>query len=238
LVEKIARREGIGDFLADGVKRMADAIGHDSAHYAMHVKGQEYPMHEPRLKRGLALGYSVSPTGADHMHALHDTGFVHEGALDKVSPLGILKLVPVEDFGPDKVRLALYQTISSVASNCALVCAFVPWNYEHLVDMIRAATGWNHSLLEYFKVGERAFTMARVYNAREGFRPEHDWLPQRSFEPPRNGNLKTAVDPDELAEAVRMLYGMAGWDDQTGVPKLAKLHELGIGWVQEFLESQ
>ena len=72
MIHKIGRREGFGDVLADGAMRAAQKIGKGSERFAIHVKGQEFPMHEPRGKRSLTLAYSVSPTGADHMEAAHD----------------------------------------------------------------------------------------------------------------------------------------------------------------------
>jgi aldehyde:ferredoxin oxidoreductase len=72
MVDMIGRREGIGDLLAEGTKRAAEKLGKGAEQYAVQTKGQEYPMHEPRYKRGLAIGYAVSPTGADHCHSLHD----------------------------------------------------------------------------------------------------------------------------------------------------------------------
>ena len=72
MIHKIARREGIGDLLADGAKRAAARIGRGAERFALHVKGQELPMHEPRGKVGLGLAYAISPTGADHVEADHD----------------------------------------------------------------------------------------------------------------------------------------------------------------------
>jgi aldehyde:ferredoxin oxidoreductase len=65
MVERIARREGLGDILAEGVKRAAERVGRGSSQYAIHVKGLELPMHEPRSKQGMGLHYSVH-AGADH----------------------------------------------------------------------------------------------------------------------------------------------------------------------------
>ena len=73
LVVMIGERKGIGNLLAEGVKRAAEKISIKAKEYAIHVKNQEVPMHDPRLKRGLGLGYAVSPTGADHVHNVHDT---------------------------------------------------------------------------------------------------------------------------------------------------------------------
>ena len=94
LIDMIARREGIGDVLAEGVKRAAEEYGDGADHYAMHVKGQELPMHEPRGKRSLALAYATSATGADHMEAPHDPfyeSFDPQG-FSALSSLGLLLL--------------------------------------------------------------------------------------------------------------------------------------------------
>jgi len=84
-------------------------------------------MHEPRLKRALGLGYAVSPTGADHVHNIHDTSYISPSAWEGVKALGILDPVPIEDLGPDKVRLLIYQTYWAVLDNSLVICSGVPW---------------------------------------------------------------------------------------------------------------
>ena len=86
LLDKIARREGIGDTLAEGVKRAAEKIGKGSEEYAFHVKGQEPAFHDPRGKTGVGLGFALSPTGADHIEAPHEVPFQGEG-VKLVNPL-------------------------------------------------------------------------------------------------------------------------------------------------------
>ncbi len=78
-VEMIALREGFGDVLADGVERMSQRFGHATQAFNLTVKGQELPMHEPRLKHAMGLGYAVAPVGADHMMNMHDTAFTTDG---------------------------------------------------------------------------------------------------------------------------------------------------------------
>ena len=69
LLEKIARRQGFGDLVAEGCKRMAEKIGKGSEAFAVHTKGQEVPMHDPRARSTeLSMSYMMSPTGADHVH--------------------------------------------------------------------------------------------------------------------------------------------------------------------------
>jgi len=110
LVEMIAKREGLGDILAEGVKRAAERIKNGADKFAMHVKGQEIPMHEPRLKQGLGVGYAVSPTGAEHMANMHDTSIASERAIVVHSAIGILEPLEIDDLGIKKVRALVYYT--------------------------------------------------------------------------------------------------------------------------------
>jgi aldehyde:ferredoxin oxidoreductase len=241
MVERIARREGIGDILAEGSKRAAEKLGGDAWQYAVQVKGQEYPMHEPRLKRGLAIGYAVSPTGADHNHSMHDisltredeNGFQSDG---RARSAGVLETMPLENLGPEKVLAYIGNTVDKVSRNCLTVCAFVQWSMAERMQLLNAATGWDVNAYEYLRVGERALTLARVFNLREGLGAADDRLALRSYGPTTSGALaQGGIDPEELEEAVHTYYGMMGWDTEMGVPTLGKLQELGIGWAAEYL---
>jgi aldehyde:ferredoxin oxidoreductase len=236
MIHKIARREGLGDLLADGVKQAAARLGRGAERFALHVKGQELPMHEPRGKRSLALAYSISPTGADHMEAPHDPTFEGFGDLPhSFSQLGLLEPVDRLDLGPQKVRAYYYTRTAWDLYNCVGMCDFVgtpigALTLERLRDYVNAATGWDMSLFELLKVGERAHTMARLFNLREGFTMNDDTLPDRMFEPLQNGALKgKALDRDEFIRARQIYYQMAGWDKE-GVPISGRLAELGLSW--------
>ena len=236
-VEMIAKREGLGALLAEGSMRAAKKIGNGAEKYAIHVKGQEVPMHEPRLKKGLGLGYAVSPTGADHQHNIHDTDYQDAEQVRSINSLGILKPVPLEDIGPDKVRLLVYKGIWHSLYNCLVTCMFVAWTPPQTVDIVNAVTGWETSVWELMKVSERAINLARVFNIREGFTAEDDVLPGRFFQPHTSGPLsKTALDKAEFSKAKRIYYSMMGWDPDTGVPTRAKLEELDIGWAADLLK--
>ena len=236
LIHKIARREGIGNLLADGVKRAAAQLGRGSERFALHVKGQELPMHEPRGKRSLALAYALSPTGADHMESPHDPTFEGFGHPPHAfSRLGLLEAVDRLDLGPQKVRAYYYTRTAWDLYNCVGMCDFVgvpigALTLERLCDYVNAATGWDMSLFELLKVGERAHTMARLFNLREGFGVADDTLPDRMFEPLQSGALTgKALDRDEFRRARQLYYQMAGWDE-TGTPIPGKLAELGLTW--------
>ncbi len=229
LLEKIARRDGIGDLLAEGTLRAARKIGKGSEDFAMQVKGQEIPMHEPRLKMGLGVGYALSPTGADHCHNIHDTSYVKGN--NKARSYGILEPLPADDLGPAKVRVLAYMLSRTQFGNCVGICDFVGWNDDDIVAMVRAATGWNCSQWELIKAGERAMTLARLFNIREGFTDKDDRLPKRFYEPFVTGPLNgVAPAVEQVEKAKRDYYEMMGWDRETGVPTLGRALELDIEW--------
>ena len=238
MVEKIGKREGFGDLLAEGAKTAADRIGKQSQNYAMHVKGQPFPLHEPRGKAGLALAYSISPTGADHLEHPHDPVFETEAGLKSILPLGVIEPVPSLDLSSRKVRLFVYlQNLYNMYNSvglCVLTGRFFggPVSVNQIPEYVNAVTGWDSSLWELMKVGERNNMMARIFNLREGFSSKDDTLPPRIFEPLEGGALKgRRINPREFQEALKAYYGMVGWDEH-GVPLESKLEELELGWAK------
>ena len=238
MIEKMGKREGFGDVLADGAKRAAERIGRGAEQFVLTVKGQEIPMHEPRGKQGLALAYATAPAGADHMRAPHDPlyeGF-HPSGAHALEPLGLCEPLPRLELSPRKVRAYYYAnqwwSLCSSLGICHLAAA--PINIlgiTQMVNLARAITGWDTSLWELCKVAERGKSLARVFNSREGFTPKDDRLPKRLHEAFTSGPLKDVrIDPDTFARAVRLYHQMEGWDPETGWPTFAKLAELGIEW--------
>ena len=237
MVELIGEKHGLGALLAEGTKRAAEKIGKGAEEFAVNVKGQEVPMHDPRLKRGEALGYAVSPTGADHVHNIHDT-FLYPQLPKRYHSLGILEPVPVEDFGPKKVRLYKYVGDWRTLNNFLVMCLFPPWSVNQKTEIVRSVTGWNTTAFELMKVVERGNTLARIFNLREGFTEKDDWLPPRFFKPKTSGALnKTSVNPQDLQKAKLLYYDMMGWTEQ-GVPKQSKLDELDISWARDKISAR
>ena len=237
IVELIGEKHGLGALLAEGTKRAAEKIGKGAEEFAVNVKGQEVPMHDPRLKRGEALGYAVSPTGADHVHNIHDT-FLYPQLPKRYHSLGILEPVPVEDFGPKKVRLYKYVGDWRTLNNFLVMCLFPPWSVNQKTEIVRSVTGWNTTAFELMKVVERGNTLARIFNLREGFTEKDDWLPPRFFKPKTSGALnKTSVNPQDLQKAKLLYYDMMGWTEQ-GVPKQSKLDELDISWARDKISAR
>lgn len=243
LVKAIAERQGIGDTLAEGVLRAATKFGKGAEKFAMHVKGQEVPMHEPRGKTGVGIGYAVSPIGASHLQAEHDTNFAVEGTfLKQIAPLGILNPVGSTDLGPKKVRLFVYLQFLWSLYDMLDLCIYSAapggtWTISKIVELVRAGTGWETSMWELMKAGERGINLARCFNAREGFTSEDDCLPQRFFRPFEVGPLKgEGISKEKFKKALISYYQMMGWNPDTGVPTKSKIEELDIEWVAEIIK--
>ncbi len=240
LIQKIALREGIGDLLAEGSLRAARKIGKGAEKYLRQVKGQEIPMHDPRVKTGVGLSYAVADYGADHMKAPHDPFYTDEDAvgLRTTKALGIYDPVPAASLGKEKVRLYKYLDMYWSMLDMLGACDFGyvprgPVPLDKLIDLVQAVTGEDISLMELMTAAERTINMARMFNIREGFSSKDDVLPEVFYEDfiagPSAGS--GGIDREEFNEALKLRYKLMGWDEQTGEPKEEKLLDLGIDWV-------
>ncbi|GAH81230.1 unnamed protein product, partial [marine sediment metagenome] len=149
--------------------------------------------------------------------------------LDSFKSLGILEPLPADDLGPHKVNMFRDVHLSRIALDCLVLCLFLPYDVNQTVDILSAVTGWKTSTTEVLRVAERTMTMARLFNIREGLSAADDKLPNRFFQPKRNGVLSTKFyDPEQLEKAKSYYYTLMGWDAKTGIPTPEKLQELGI----------
>jgi aldehyde:ferredoxin oxidoreductase len=241
-VEMIARREGIGDLLAEGSKRAAERIGGEARYFAMQIKGQELPMHDPRGKIGVGLGYAVSDSGADHLTAHHDTMVQNPDSVSfkGAAPLGI-EALPARELSPRKVRnYAILENWTSAEKVIGL-CFFGPAprsfiQVDEVVKAIHAATGWEVTAEDVLTLGERATNLARAVNVRLGSKRKDDTLPERLFQPLENGALAgVAISKPQFEQAMTELYEVKGWDPKTAAPTRARLRVLDIEWVADLL---
>jgi aldehyde:ferredoxin oxidoreductase len=231
-VDWIARGEGFGKVLAEGVARMSARFGPETADLNLTVKGQELPMHEPRLKQVLGLGYAVAPVGADHMMNVHDTDFTGESdALQRVNegmarPVGPLR---PSDLGEDKLQVFYHELNWMHFQDCAVNCHFYPYHYDHLAAALSGVAGVEFTVPDVLAVGARAQTLARLFNLREGFTADDDKLPKRVMQAFKSGPLAgVAINLEAFAWAKARYYELMGWDRETGVPGRASLAALGL----------
>ncbi len=238
LIDKTAQREGFGDLLAEGSLRLVRRISPEAAGIAMQCKGIELPLHDPRTKPMLALSYAVSPAGPDDLSVEHDSDYDMNAPqlfLDRSATLGILERLETTDLGPRKIRMM--RILEDVFSfmNSAGICKFaaVPCRYytfSQLISLAEAVTGWEVSLWELMRLGERRIALQKLFNARAGVKPDADALPIRAFEAIEGGPQDgVRIDREQFEEAKTLYYEMRGWDPSSGMPRPAKLIELGIG---------
>jgi aldehyde:ferredoxin oxidoreductase len=211
----------------------------------MHIKGQELPMHDPRGKVGIGLGYAVSETGADHLVAYHDPVIANAQSImfKSANAIGIKEALPPRELSSAKVHNYLNLENWSSAGKVVGYCYFgpVPRSFieaQEAADSVKAATGWDVSVEELQRIGERATNLARVFNVREGFTRKDDVLPERLYTPSPVGALAGVSMPRaEFDAALTELYALKGWDPRTGKPTRERLRALGIEWAAEIVEA-
>ena len=176
----IARREGFGDILAEGTKRVAARYGADDL--AVHVNGLEPPGWDPRAASGMAVVYATSPRGACHMQG--DMYFIDLGLT--MSEVGIYPGGRFKTRGKSKVAAKLqdWRTLY----NSAIMCTFINPTAPLLVKLLSDATGWSSDIVWWQRTGERIFDLKRALNNRLGVRRGNDRLPERLLIPMSNGS--------------------------------------------------
>jgi aldehyde:ferredoxin oxidoreductase len=235
LVHRIGRRDGLGDLLADGVKRAAEQIGQGSEAFAMHAGGQELPMHDPRCEPLLGLAYQADATPARHTTS--------NGGIYRVESLRDLfaseNLTPsgryaIEDRGRLFALLSQYIHVVS----CSGLCTFsLLMGRPPVQEWINAATGWGLDLRELLRIGGRIQTLRHAFNLREGIRPEDFAVPPRaSGHPPLEEGPLKGVTLD-IGDTVRDYFRTMGWDEATGVPTPESLESVGLFDVAESLRG-
>lgn len=241
IAESIARREGLGDLLAEGSARASATLGPQAQKLAMTCKGKEIPPHEPRNKPGLALAYGAGPIGPDYCVVEHDWDYSPDGfsyIIDKSRAFGILERTVEVSLDARKVRqvVMLHRFWSGALESLLFdLFAVAPARYmppTMIETLIRGITGWDFSLLELMMIGERRIVLMQEFNRREGLTKTDDRLPDRFYdEPISEGKYQGAVlSRSEYEKALGLYYAMSGFDSE-GWPTEAKLVELELDWV-------
>ncbi len=184
-----------------------------------------------------------SEIGADHLVVAHDPMLANSDSVPfkNARPLGITEAQPARSFSDEKMKQFYIMEKLTSLEKVIGYCFFgpAPRSYIEIEDMllsINAATGWNLTLEDALLIGERATNMARIFNAREGFSRRDDVLPERLFQGLENGALKgNSMPREEFEQALTVLYGLKGWDPETGNPKPERLEALSLGWAIEMI---
>jgi len=222
LVEQIAQRQGLGDMLADGVRAAAERLG--SEEVAIHVKGLELPMHDPRAFLDMAVNYATANRGGCHLEGLtYWRGYGLEweewgqaGEHDRLDSAG--KAQVVYDF---QNYLSVYNPLG--------LCKFIVKGLtgpETVVEWLNLAMGWDWDPDDLIRTGERLFNLKRMINVRLGITRADDTLPRRLLTQARPTGSAAGVLPD-LEAMLEEYYQLRGWTAE-GVPAEKKLWEMGL----------
>lgn len=222
LIKMIAYKEGIGALLAEGVARVADALELDDI--AIHVKGLEPAGYDPRVLKTMSLAYATSPRGACHLRAM---GYI----------IDIRKLAgPPSVLDEKKVyKMAEFEEWM-VAFDSLIICKFARdiYDFEFLVKMFNAATGWDLSVGEFRDSMRRIVLLTRLVNEREGFSKHDDFLPKRFFSETLVARNKEAhLTEKEFAKALELYYEIRGIDKKSGLIKPETLEKFGLKSILE-----
>ena len=220
LIEDTAYRRGLGDLLAEGSVRLAAHLGDEASRFLYAVKALEMPAHSARVLKGMSLGYATSTRGGSH----HDTrptlqyGTEH----DNTTPDG-------------KPEFAVHNQHFTAVGDSLTQCRFVSERgfggmlNEHYPRMINAVTGWDLSLEDVERIGERIWNLERAFNVREGIGREQDVLPHRVMHEPVPEGMHKGMHcpPDELNGMLDSYYALRGWTSD-GVPTPERLQALEL----------
>lgn len=228
ILEKIAARDGIGNLLAEGVKRASKTVGHGSEHFAMHSKGLELPAYDIRSLKACALGFMTSTRGGCHLRSRPydlDLG----GLIDRNK----------EDPAIGKV-IADMENLAAVVDSL-IICKFardVFINYDELSHLYSLVTGISMTPLELRSAGERIYNLEKAYNIRERWTRKDEYPPPRAFEDPvpdgiAKGSLLTREGYDLMLDAY---FKARGWNIQ-GIPAKQKLCDLGLDKIAQDINS-
>jgi len=241
LVDKIARREGVGDLLSRGVRHAAAQIGGGAEKLAMHIKGLEIFMGEPRGIKAYGLGVVVASRGADHLRSEPFFELLNDPELGRKRfgvPESAMRL---EWKGKGRV-VKFFEHWCALSDSLALckntMIAMETLPFEEAARMLSAAAGWDMDARELETACERIIHLERAFNMREGMRREDDNIPARFREEPLPpDSLSSAGSVFELDPMLDDYYEARGWDQTTGWPGRSKLSSLGLDDIADSLES-
>ncbi len=221
MLEKIARREGIGDTLAEGVKRASEKIGGEAARLAVYThKGNTPRSHDHRARWTELLDTSIS-----------DTGTI-ETSIAAVKP-EMFGGEPVQDpFRAEEVAMSNALTGGwSQFLDCLCICRFCFRNLPMTMESIEAVTGWKMDIKDAVRVGMRAINQLRVFNIRHGLKRESERPSARYGSTPVDGPVKGKGIMPVWDEMVKSYYSRMGWDPETGIPLPETLRSLGLEYL-------
>jgi aldehyde:ferredoxin oxidoreductase len=212
-LELIATGEGIGALLAEGSRRMALQIGHDTIDFAPQVKGLEIPGYDPRGMQMMALGFAVGTRGADHNRS---------GAYE----VDFSEAVDRRNVGPESARLAIETEDKAALMDSLILCKFLRGVfadfYVESAEMLRLVTGWDVTADELRTTAQRIVENKKRFNILSGWTPEEDTLPARMLRQPIADDHRAQLSPERLQSLIAAYNLARGWTREGWLIEAAK----------------
>lgn len=218
LITDIAYRRGLGEILADGVREAAKKIGGGSEHFAIHVRGMELPAYDPRSMVGNALSYAVTARGGCHRRSWPPLEvFLGLDPLDYQNKAAYVK-------GNFDGQSILHSFVA-----CDFHSSGLPFSIPDYIGFLKCVTGIDYTMEQLMQLAERAETLIRMLNIREGSIPEQETLPGRFFDDPiPDGPAKGhSIDRISFRKMLEEYYELRGWD-KSGKPTYETAQALGL----------
>jgi aldehyde:ferredoxin oxidoreductase len=244
LVRRIGLREGIGDLLAEGVKRASERVGDETYKWAVHAKGLEQSRVDTRSAKSYALAFAVNPRGPDHL--MTET-YAEFGVTQEARKL-IAKIAGDEKCAnplltDKRAEIVRWHEDAYAATECLGLCVFTSTaayavTPENMAKMLSLALGVPVSEEALMQAGRRVVTLERCFNVREGATRAGDLLPWRLMheQVPSGPNTGRLTSPKELNLMLDRYYELHGWDKAKACPTPETLRALGLEFVRHDLE--
>jgi len=246
MIGKIARREGVGNLLAEGPLSVAEKIGKGAKKYVIHTKRLDYSSHENRSVKGYALSHAVSTRGGDHLRSIPTCvywGLAADPELIKMVYGGV-KTVDPRSYEDQAIAVIWYERMYA-ACDCIGMCKYItPWLGtgfglvpSEMAELFSLATGVEVDERKMVEISDRVYNLERAFLVREGITRRDDYPPARFMEEPipSGPNKGDKIDGKKYDEMLNEYYALRGWTSD-GVPTQAKLKELGLSSVADELE--
>ncbi|TET82519.1 aldehyde ferredoxin oxidoreductase [candidate division TA06 bacterium] len=243
MIERIALRKDLGDVLAEGPLGAAKRIGKESEKYLIQVKGMSNLHSDERMTPSLALGIATASRGSDHLRSRPAIDLYH-------LPEPVLRKIfsnPTQYDGPltsdytsyeGKARMVQWQEMLYMAVDCLGICKFHTvflspnmLSFDHFSELLYYNTGLRMTPQKIWNIADRAYTLERLFNLREGLKRDDDWLVDRYFDEKTPSGLdivrNKSLDRKKFKAMIDEYYELHGWD-RKGVPTTKTLEELGL----------
>jgi len=226
LVKQIGNKVGFGSIFSEGTVEAAKKLGKSALELVVHVKGLDFPAHDPRACWGLVPTYGTGTRGACHMRGVEED--VEMGGF-YIPEIGVTEEHAKFFSAEGKAHLTVKTQDYCALINSLVLCVFMPdgggLSFTSILNIFNTITGWNWGTQQAMICGERIFTLQRLINLRDGYTKKDDILPPKMYVPAKKGFRAGKIPP--VNDLLNEYYELRGWDKE-GRPTKEKLEKLDL----------